>query len=226
MKSYFTHPNIELLTKNIPESENIEKHIKYDPLEEIDQKELDRYLKLIKPEIEKYSSKFLHNVGLRRISFVKNLRVHNEISNTFPLVHSSTDTQTKQYIIDIINGNEFPEYQIKCFHHELFHLIEININGVYKYYDKTWIGLNPSGFKYGQGGAYAHTIDNWENKVHPSEGFITSYAMLGVDEDRAETFAYVMTDHLQEDLNKYMKEDKILRNKVNYLKQFIDKLNN
>lgn len=49
--------------------------------------------------------------------------------------------------------------------------------------------------------------------------------MLGIDEDRAETFMYMMTDNYRIELVEWCKEDIYLRRKVEYLQKFVANLN-
>jgi hypothetical protein len=61
------------------------------------------------------------------------------------------------------------------------------------YNDNTWNVLNPIGFRYGNGGVNAQTTRNTGALTDSIPGFLTHYATTGVEEDKAELFAFSIT---------------------------------
>jgi hypothetical protein len=77
-------------------------------------------------------------------------------------------------------------------HHEFFHIIDYQDDGeVYR--DDAWASLNPDGFRYGTGGKDMqddHGAGVWDDSLR---GVLNRYSTAGVEEDKAEIFAYMIT---------------------------------
>ncbi len=72
-------------------------------------------------------------------------------------------------------------------HHELFHMLDSAEGRLAA--DPEWASLNASGARYGGGGATARETSNALGSG--SGGFVTEYAMAGVEEDKAEMFRFL-----------------------------------
>ena len=83
------------------------------------------------------------------------------------------------------------DYLRHSVHHELFHAIDLQLNGVIANDDPAWVTLNDRKFKYGPGG---HIVREGFKPDHSnaSPGFVSRYARTGAMEDKAETFADLM----------------------------------
>jgi len=80
-------------------------------------------------------------------------------------------------------------------------------------------------FSYGAGGASAYQPGySGPSGEHVVPGFVTGYATTAIEEDMAETYAYLMTTTYYHHLQTWQVSDVILANKVNYLIQFISKI--
>ena len=66
-------------------------------------------------------------------------------------------------------------------HHELFHHIDRE-RGTLDH-DPEWAALNPQGFRYG----------TWSRHMIDLHGFLTAYGTTSAKEDKADTYAYLMT---------------------------------
>jgi hypothetical protein len=77
-------------------------------------------------------------------------------------------------------------------HHELFHLIDYQLNGA-SGRDPAWNALNAPGFRYKQESGPAPDVPGLD--ALPSEdfpGFLSGYSTLTAEEDKAEVFAYMV----------------------------------
>lgn len=208
---------------NIP-TQHQDTYIKFDKIEDQDSRDIEDFLSIFKEEINKYSNTFFKKTKVKVINLVKNLRINSHTNGSFTHVSATVDPQNSSLILSINHKPSDNIYKRKCIHHELFHLVEINLHGTFEYYDTEWVKLNSISFKYGEGGWTAYSDKNFVYREHPHEGFVSSYAMLGVDEDRAETFMYIQTNALYSQLEKWMQTDAVLHAKVKYMKDLIDQL--
>ncbi|MHB9024735.1 MAG: prepilin-type N-terminal cleavage/methylation domain-containing protein [Armatimonadota bacterium] len=96
----------------------------------------------------------------------------------------------------ITNG----EGEVSSIHHEIGHFLDWNdCFGT----DSEWSALNPTGFTYGTGNPW------------PAPGFLNGYCMVSVNEDKAETFSFMILD--QKYVTDAMKTDPIIKAKVRLL---------
>ncbi len=86
-----------------------------------------------------------------------------------------------------------PQHLRHLLHHELFHFMDLAIDGRL-YLDPQWERLNRRGFRYGAGGAASQRSRRVRSPDPPPPGFATHYATTAVEEDKAETFAVMVTD--------------------------------
>ncbi len=106
----------------------------------------------------------------------------------------------------------------KTFHHEFFHYIEMQRSNSLTAFDAEWNALNPPGFKYV--GSTDSFVDGWKN-LAPKPGFISDYAESLPAEDRAETYAHLMTPPYAQKLRERALTDSVLKKKADFIKQFI-----
>lgn len=81
-------------------------------------------------------------------------------------------------------------YSRKCFHHELYHAIDYH-DDIFHYLDPDWRHLNKEGFAYYRDPRF---VGN-ENTDHP--GFLTTYSMTSIHEDKAELYCHLIVHHAQ-----------------------------
>lgn len=80
---------------------------------------------------------------------------------------------------------------VRVLHHELFHFFDLADDGVVSP-DAPWEALNPAGFLYGSGGRTLRGA--WAARPTTAlPGVLSAYATSGVEEDKAETFAFAVT---------------------------------
>ncbi len=222
INAYFKDRNLKVYYGNNIPSHHQELYVKFDAITHNDEFALEKYFKLFKEEFDKYSNEFFERIKIKSINFVKNLKVDNSNSKRYIPISTTPDPETSSLIVDIDHPSKNDLYNRQCIHHELFHLIDFNLNGTFVFQDLGWLDLNPKNFTYGNGGWTAYFDKNFKNIQHPKDGFVSEYATLSIDEDRAETWMYTMTDHLKDYLKQWMLEDKILEEKVKYLKEWLN----
>jgi hypothetical protein len=173
---------------------------------------IEKIKRLIIHEYNKYPD-IIEKSKLEIVNLVSKLQVKNnkDIDKFFPVSQSPDPEANMMYVdVDYISDEE---YFKQCINHEIWHLYDFATSGTCAPRDLEWEKLNPKGFEYGEGGWVGYHTD-FQNKFHPISGFITSYATLGIAEDKAETFMYYFTDQLRPKLEAVMKKDKCLRRKV------------
>ena len=186
-------------------------------IENDDIKELSAFLNLFIDEWNKYPVSWVKNSNLKAIAFVKNLRVVGQFRSAMP------DAYGEVLYYDIGYAYAGDTYQKMVIHHEYYHMIEENYFGSMYYKDEEWDSFNPPDFEYGEGGSSAYEEENYSNKEHPRQGFIDNYSMYGLEEDKAQVYAYIMTTPLYNKLMKWIETDTILAKKVRYMKKFMQK---
>lgn len=187
---------------------------KYKLAPKSDYAKLLKYLALLQTEVNKYPEDFLQEAGVKSIVFCDGVSSHGLSAGGFP------DPKGKAVYY---NYNACKcIYSKKTIHHELYHMIEAKFNGSSYYKDPVWAKLNSNDFKYGKGGRHFKWNDsNSEKPFHPRTGFITPYATSALEEDKAEVYSALFVEEISTCLHEWISEDEILRNKVNYMKDFL-----
>ena len=186
---------------------------KYKLAPKSDYAKLLKYLTLLQTELNKYPEGFLQEAG------IKSIVVCNSVSSHGLSAFGFADSRGKS-IYCTYGG--FHTYFKKTIHHELYHMIEAKFNRSSYYKDPVWAKLNSNDFKYGKGGRHFKWNDsNSKKSFHPSPGFITAYATSALEEDKAEVYTGLFVEEISTCLGEWISEDEILRNKVNYMKDFL-----
>lgn len=118
---------------------------------------------------------------------------------------------------DVEQGSFSEVYQRSVIHHEYFHLIDYR-DDRRLYVDTQWDRLNPDGFTYGVGGKNVQG-DKTQSLTFEKLGFMNKYSTQGVEEDKAEIFAYLMTR--PEMMAKRIKSDSVVASKTRMLKNLL-----
>lgn len=152
-----------------------------------DRQRLQRLLSIVLPALERHPAALYERVQVRRIELVKDLVVAGQRRLAMP-------APERDSVVYADNGHEvlcLAGMELRT-HHELYHVIEHRLFKDFYYRDPAWIGLNPPGLDYGQGGATAYG-KGFQNLGHPGEGLVSRYAKYGPEEDKAEVFGWLMT---------------------------------
>jgi hypothetical protein len=140
----------------------------------------------IQREFKDYPRQLFERAGCNRIVLCTKLAYAGQLRAAIP------DWEHNTLYIDTQRGAKSPGYPEHVLHHEFFHLIDHADDGDV-YNDATWNALNPIGFRYGNGGVNAQTTRNTGALTDSIPGFLTHYATTGVEEDKAELFAFSIT---------------------------------
>lgn len=168
--------------------------------------DLDNQYEIIKKELDKYDEKFLKKINLRYIVLCKNLFISDINTAGIP------DYKKRTLIIDI-KFNE--KYFKRSIHHEIFHIIDDSFKKIFN--KKKWSNLNDKNFTYAECSTCTKNLDL--NTYLKTSGFITEYSKSTASEDMAEIFSHLMVNK-----NLVFKNDRILKNKINFIKNGIYKI--
>ena len=182
--------------------------------------DLRAYAAVFIDEWAKYPRAWIRVSGVTTIVLVTDLVVSGAARAAMP------DPIGKALYLDILPGGSIitafdSDYARGVIHHEFDHDIEYDEFGTYSRADPLWTSYDPKGFRYGSGGASWYDGSSHANLPHPKTGFVTSYAMTGIEEDKAETYSYLFVDARYKLLKSWVKADPELAGKVAEYKAFI-----
>ena len=164
---------------------------------------------LIEKNLNRYNSNFLNKIKLKYIVFCENLFISEINTGGIP------DNKNRTLILDI-NFNK--KYFERMIHHEIFHMIQ---NSHSNFFDENkFSSFNKTSFNYAKCSTCSDrlNLDLYEN----TNGFLTEYSKSIPSEDMAEIFSFLMTD--KNIIKEKIKNDKILSNKVNFIKFSLAKI--
>jgi Putative zinc-binding metallo-peptidase len=175
--------------------------------------EVDRYHETLSLEFLLYPREFVRRSRLKRIVLCSDLSFEGQKRSAVP------DLSNNTLYLDVIAGNFNLDYQRRAIHHDFFHMIDYQDDGLL-YTDEQWAKLNSPGFHYGTGGA--RMLGDASSGVQwSSPGFLNKYSTSGVEEDKAELFAHMMTDCAA--VVKRAETDKVLHTKMAAMKALLAK---
>jgi hypothetical protein len=180
---------------------------------------LKRLANITLPALRLYPREFFTRVGLKYIVLTKDLRVANQLRKAMPEPSTGSLHYSDNNDLNCEAGME------SRVHHEFYHFIEGKIKGNMYFADPAWARMNARNFRYGSGGATAYGPNGFQNLGHPGNGFISAYARYGLEEDKAEVFAWMMTRGFAERTTAWEQADPVLARKMNYIRNFIRGLN-
>jgi len=175
----------------------------------VNQKNLTDKFSVIEKNLNYYNSKFLKNINLKYIVLCEDLYISDINTGGIP------DTKKRTLILDI---NFNPKYFERMIHHEIFHMIQNSFSNNFN--EKIFSSFNSSDFDYAECSTCSDrlNLDLYQN----TNGFLTEYSKSIPSEDMAEIFSYLMTD--ENKINEIIEDDKILRNKVEFIRQGLSKI--
>ena len=177
--------------------------------EEVNTNNLNTKFPLIEKNLNRYNSNFLNKIKLKYIVLCENLFISEINTGGIP------DNKNRTLILDI-NFNK--KYFERMIHHEIFHMIQ---NSHIKYFDEDkFSSFNQTSFNY----AECSTCSNRLNLdlYKKTNGFLTEYSKSIPSEDMAEIFSFLMTD--KKTIKDKIDNDKVLSNKVNFIKLNLAKI--
>ncbi len=173
-----------------------------------------KYLPLFLTEFTKYPTDVIARSGLKTVVLCEHLKFAGQLRSAIP------DYLHETLYLDVSRGIETPDYMRTAVHHEFFHIIDWKDDGSV-YQDPAWLVLNQTGFRYGTGGKYAQNDDTVSLVNDSLRGFLTRYAMTGVEEDKSEMFAHMMTNYGM--VQQRAKNDPVLQSKFVQMKALCKK---
>ena len=170
---------------------------------------LNTKFQVIERNIKRYNSKFLKKIDLKYIVFCEGLFISNINTGGIP------DNKNRTLILDI-NFNE--KYFERMIHHEIFHMIQNSYEDDFD--DQKFSLFKNSDFEYAECSTCSDrlNLDLYEN----TNGFLTEYSKSIPSEDMAEIFSFLMVN--KNLIEEKIKKDSILKNKVNFIKTNIFKI--
>jgi hypothetical protein len=148
--------------------------------------EVERYLPILREELSKLPRNIFHCAEVRDIALLRDIEDHGQSRAGVPL------REVRTLALDVSGAEARAEYKRWTFHHELFHMIDMAQSELLRL-DQQWASLNPATFVYGPGGDRVyHDRDTAYKYSSPPPGFVTLYATMGAEEDKAEVFAAML----------------------------------
>lgn len=193
------------------------KGIRFLPTTKSDGKLLNAFLTLLKEEYQEYPPSFMKAIGIKQILLVKKLSYRGQLRAAIPDMYN----EKLYFSIDSLSDRSRDVLYVRhIIHHEIYHMLEEQVYGTAYYQDPAWQKLNDPKFKYGAGGKFYRSRESLAKlaKTNPYQGFVSNYAMSGIEEDKAEVYGYLMTVQGRKILNNKQPKDPILRAKVKKLK--------
>ena len=174
-------------------------------------KNLNTKFKIIKKNLEKYDHEFLKKINLRFIVMCENLFISGINTAGIP------DHKKRTLILDL-NFND--KYFERVIHHEIFHIIQDAHKNIFD--EKTWKNFNKKNFIYADCSTCSDRLGL--DLYKETNGFLTEYSKSIPSEDMAEVYSFIITDNIN--IQKKIKLDPILFNKVEYIKSKIKEIRN
>ncbi len=174
--------------------------------------EIDRYSKLFLSEFTRYPKSLVTRTKLKAVVLCTELTFAGQRRGAIPNFENDT------LYLDVNRGSYAESYQRAGMHHEFFHIVDWRDDGQL-YRDDRWAALNPGGFKYGSGGKNAQNIPTTSLLTERFPGFLNHYSTTGVEEDKAELFAYLMTQ--PKVVEQRANSDPVLKAKVVRMKELV-----
>lgn len=168
------------------------------------------YAPLLIDEFGFYPQALVSLSRLQRIVLCRSLSFAGQPRQAVP------DFQHHVLYLQADKGDDLSLYLRMVIHHEFYHMIDNEVGTLYR--DPEWDGLNPPSFRYGNGGASVPRIPSeaTSSRLYRGGGFVSRYAMAAPEEDKAETFAYLMVRYGH--VMAQARTDVVLRAKVALLK--------
>lgn len=180
-----------------------------------DRARLQRLLSTVLPGLERYPSAVFANVQLRDVVLVRDLAVAGQRRLAMPAAEFDS-------IIYADNGAAklCPAGMEMRVHHEFYHFIDYRLFQDYYHRDPAWLALNPAVVQYGNGGAASYG-KNFQDLGHPQPGMVSMYAEYGIEEDKAETFGWMMTPDYAARVGLWTLQDPALAAKVRFMQELL-----
>ena len=174
-------------------------------------KNLNKKSFIISKNLSIYEKDFLNKINLRFVVLCENLYISQINTAGIP------DHKKRTLILDI-NFNK--KYFERVIHHEVFHIIHNSFQNIFN--EEIWSNFNDKSFEYAECSTCSDRLGL--DLYDKTNGFLTEYSKSIASEDMAEVFSFLMTDEIK--MKNIAKEDSILFNKIEFIKNGIKKIEN
>ncbi len=174
----------------------------------VNKNDLDDTFNKVQNNLRDYSSNFLKKINLKFVVLCKNLEISGINTGGIP------DNKFRTLILDLKFNQKYFERMI---HHEIFHMIDNSYPELFK--KNKWRELNNKDFSYA---ACSTCTDLLGLNLEIINGFLTEYSMSTAEEDMAEIYSLLKTNH--KETSQLIKKDKILIKKKNFLVNSLQKI--
>ena len=171
--------------------------------DKVDIDNLNSKFSVIEKNLNLYNSNFLNKIKLKYIVFCENLLISGINTGGIP------DNKNRTLILDI---NFKQKYFERMIHHEIFHMIQNSHSNVFD--ENKFSSFNKASFNYAKCSTCTDKLNL--DLYKDTNGFLTEYSKSIPSEDMAEIFSFLMTD--KNIIKEKIKNDRILYNKVNFIK--------
>lgn len=214
VQDFLKQYDLSLHTTSVQPSAYLRQYGTFNPLAESDLSAFRAYAKVFIDEWAKYPRDWVRASNVEHIMIIKGLAIGDTARAAAP------DPVGDALYYDIGYGAD--SYAREVVHHEYNHLVEYQHFNSYAREDAAWTDLNPPGFRYNPaGGVAAYHEAGFANDPHPEPGFVNRYATYGIEEDKAEVYAYLMTRDYYHDLKEWIRTDERLAQKVRLYQDFM-----
>ncbi len=163
---------------------------------------------IVARELRRYPTSFLDAIRLRGVVLADDLVEGDKPIPSLPNVGG----------LMLLDVDAAESDLVRTLHHEIYHFADLADDG-HLAPDPTWESLNAPGFAYGAGG---RSLRSWAAKASDVPGFVSGYATAGPEEDKAETFAFVVARPAI--VRERAKDDRVLAAKVREVARRIESL--
>jgi hypothetical protein len=202
--------NIRVLLEDVPCSTDLY----YSLLKGDDSASLCSFCGLLDVEMRKYPAQLLAVSGIESVALVKDLRW-----NDIPVMGlASSRLRTIYFDISAFQTTDSAaanERQKLIMHHEIFHLIDVAINGPECFVrDRAWPQRRRSRSDFSPA-----ALDFDTSGKRP--GFLFGHGAPNVGEDKADVFAFCMVESAYERIIPRLQSDQLLRAKFEYMRSLV-----
>lgn len=159
----------------------------------------------VEDEIARFPPGFIPAIGLRRVLACEGLSEAGQPISSLP-------NYERSLLLDVAAP---VGYLRRLFHHEVFHFFDFAEDEQLRH-DPEWSALNEPDFEYGAGGRSMRAPGS-SRLSGQQPGFVSRYATSGVEEDKAELFAFMVTAPSQ--VAELMRDDPVLVRKAELLRR-------
>lgn len=179
----------------------------------IDDVQAKIFVDLIGSELCLYPPRVIHDSKVERMVLCNRLHANNNrVAGLAAMGLFIVDT----LFLDASDMTHGWDYARKAFHHELFHAIDYH-DDIWRYLDTDWFHLNPQGFQYDR------SLFKGFNEPCKRHGFVSTYAMTSIHEDKAEVYCNLIIDCAE--VERRTKTDEVLERKVERMRRLLKHFN-